>query len=89
MSVARCQHCSHDNRNWTPVDNGKVFTGNQDSDSVVYTIFATPVVARYLRVNPQTWFIYISMRCDAIISTCGMCRLLWLTVDGHATDMPP
>ena len=66
--MATC--CSHDYLSWTAVDNGKVFTGNKDKDTVMEAFFDNPVVARYLRVEPVIWHNHISMRADAI-TECG------------------
>ncbi|KAJ6658590.1 hypothetical protein lerEdw1_019978 [Lerista edwardsae] len=34
----------------------QIFPGNKDPETPVLSLFPTPVVARYLRINPQTWF---------------------------------
>ncbi|XP_059506804.1 inactive carboxypeptidase-like protein X2 [Stegostoma tigrinum] len=50
---------SNDTYNWVTYKNGTkdvVFPGNSDPDTPVGTIFPVPVVARYFRINPQSWF---------------------------------
>jgi len=32
------------------------FEGNQDAETPVLTLFNTSTVARYIRINPQTWY---------------------------------
>lgn len=34
----------------------QVFPGNKDPETPVLNLLPTPVVARYLRINPQSWF---------------------------------
>lgn len=34
----------------------QVFEGNQDSETPVLALFNTSTVARYIRINPQTWY---------------------------------
>ncbi|MCI4385439.1 hypothetical protein PGIGA_G00050530 [Pangasianodon gigas] len=50
---------SNDSISWKPCMNGTqeaVFEGNQDTDTPVLAIFPGSVVARFIRINPQTWF---------------------------------
>ncbi|KAK2829059.1 hypothetical protein Q7C36_017049 [Tachysurus vachellii] len=50
---------SNDSLSWTPCMNGTqqaVFEGNRDTDTPVLAAFPDPVVARFIRINPQTWF---------------------------------
>ncbi|XP_053095432.1 probable carboxypeptidase X1 isoform X1 [Pangasianodon hypophthalmus] len=50
---------SNDSISWKPCMNGTqeaVFEGNQDTDTPVLAIFPGSVVARFVRINPQTWF---------------------------------
>ncbi|XP_077562940.1 neurexin-4-like isoform X2 [Haemaphysalis longicornis] len=44
--------------------NTKLFTGNSDSDSQVRNVFETPIVARYIRINPTRWRDWISLRVE-------------------------
>ncbi|EMP31256.1 Putative carboxypeptidase X1, partial [Chelonia mydas] len=50
---------SNDTHAWQPSRNGTeeaVFLGNKDPETPVLNALPTPVVARYIRINPQTWF---------------------------------
>ncbi|KAM9378008.1 putative carboxypeptidase X1 [Phaethornis superciliosus] len=50
---------SNDTHGWHPCRNGTaevVFPGNKDPETPVLNLLPSPVVARYLRINPQTWF---------------------------------
>ncbi|XP_039976484.1 probable carboxypeptidase X1 [Xiphias gladius] len=50
---------SNDSYVWKPCMNGTqeaVFEGNQDTESPVLALFNTSTVARYIRINPQTWY---------------------------------
>ncbi|XP_039396997.1 probable carboxypeptidase X1 isoform X2 [Mauremys reevesii] len=50
---------SNDTHTWQPGRNGTeevVFLGNKDPETPVLNALPTPVVARYIRINPQTWF---------------------------------
>ncbi|XP_070818715.1 probable carboxypeptidase X1 isoform X2 [Chaetodon trifascialis] len=50
---------SNDSLAWKPCMNGTeeaVFEGNQDSETPVLALFNTSTVARYIRINPQTWY---------------------------------
>ncbi|XP_021171746.2 probable carboxypeptidase X1 isoform X2 [Fundulus heteroclitus] len=50
---------SNDTLLWKPCMNGSkeaIFEGNQDTETPVLALFDTPTVARYIRINPQTWF---------------------------------
>ncbi|KAL3309815.1 hypothetical protein Ciccas_011634, partial [Cichlidogyrus casuarinus] len=42
----------------------KLFRGNKDSDSVKMNVFEFPIVARYIRINPQIWNSVISLRVE-------------------------
>lgn len=42
----------------------KVFTGNSDQYSVVTHSLKNPIITRYLRVKPKTWYGYISLRAE-------------------------
>ncbi|KAK3108253.1 hypothetical protein FSP39_004202 [Pinctada imbricata] len=56
---------SSDGQNWnTYSENGqpKTFQGNFDSDTPVTHFFTSPVRARYMRINPQTWQGKIALR---------------------------
>ncbi|TMS17790.1 putative carboxypeptidase X1 [Larimichthys crocea] len=50
---------SNDSHVWKPCMNGTeeaIFEGNQDSLTPVLALFNTSTVARYIRINPQTWY---------------------------------
>ncbi|XP_017340385.1 probable carboxypeptidase X1 [Ictalurus punctatus] len=50
---------SNDSISWKPCMNRTqeaVFEGNRDTDTPVLAIFPDSVVARFIRINPQTWF---------------------------------
>ncbi|XP_071313710.1 probable carboxypeptidase X1 isoform X1 [Trachinotus anak] len=50
---------SNDSLVWKPCMNGTeeaIFEGNQDSETPVLALFNTSTVARYIRINPQTWY---------------------------------
>ncbi|XP_074505132.1 putative carboxypeptidase X1 isoform X2 [Sebastes fasciatus] len=50
---------SNDSLVWKPSMNGTqeaVFVGNQDLDTPVLALFNTSTVARYIRINPQSWY---------------------------------
>uniref|UniRef100_A0A8C4EE55 Carboxypeptidase X1 n=1 Tax=Dicentrarchus labrax TaxID=13489 RepID=A0A8C4EE55_DICLA len=50
---------SNDSLVWKPCMNGTeeaVFEGNQDAETPVLALFNTSAVARYIRINPQTWY---------------------------------
>jgi len=51
---------------WTDVDSGKVYTGNTDQDTQVDVTFDAPVDARYIRIYPQTWNSFMSLRADIV-----------------------
>lgn len=41
-----------------------MFEANLDDDTVVRNNLTNPVVARYVRVNPQRWHRFISLRVE-------------------------
>ncbi|XP_033489136.2 putative carboxypeptidase X1 [Epinephelus lanceolatus] len=50
---------SNDSLVWKPSMNGTeeaVFEGNQDTETPVLALFNTSTVARYIRINPQSWY---------------------------------
>jgi hypothetical protein len=40
----------------------QVFRGNSDQQSIVTNAFSPAITARYIRIQPITWYGYISMR---------------------------
>ncbi|XP_061870289.1 discoidin, CUB and LCCL domain-containing protein 1-like isoform X2 [Colius striatus] len=58
---------SRDGKNWRPYrgsggQEDKVFEGNTDSHGEVSNAFIPPVVARYVRVTPQTWHQRVALK---------------------------
>ncbi|XP_076005223.1 putative carboxypeptidase X1 isoform X2 [Genypterus blacodes] len=50
---------SNDTHVWKPCMNGTeeaVFEGNQNTEMPVLALFNTSTVARYIRINPQSWY---------------------------------
>ncbi|XP_017285255.1 probable carboxypeptidase X1 isoform X2 [Kryptolebias marmoratus] len=50
---------SNDTLLWKPCMNGTeeaILEGNQDAETPVLALFNTPTVARYIRINPQSWY---------------------------------
>ncbi|XP_056628193.1 inactive carboxypeptidase-like protein X2 isoform X3 [Triplophysa dalaica] len=50
---------SNDSHSWLTLKNGSrdlIFTGNREKEITVLNRFPKPVVARYIRVNPRTWY---------------------------------
>ena len=57
---------SNDGVYWDEVDNGKIFTGNNDQNTHVKHWFDEPVWARTIRLVPKSWNRVISLRLDFI-----------------------
>ncbi|KAM3924151.1 adipocyte enhancer-binding protein 1 [Leptodactylus fuscus] len=60
---------SNDSQKWTMYSNGyeeMMFYGNVDKDTPVQTDFPEPVVARFIRVYPQTWNGSLCMRIEVL-----------------------
>uniref|UniRef100_M4AXG5 Carboxypeptidase X, M14 family member 1 n=1 Tax=Xiphophorus maculatus TaxID=8083 RepID=M4AXG5_XIPMA len=38
------------------VETKSIFEGNQDTETPILSLFDSPTVARYIRINPQTWY---------------------------------
>ncbi|XP_066019015.1 uncharacterized protein [Pocillopora verrucosa] len=62
----------------------KVFSGNQDRDSIVYHKLARQITARYIRFIPVEWQSHISMRVE--IYGCAGCFEPLGMEDGTITD---
>eukprot|EP00961_Rhodomonas_salina_P300738 3940082-Rhodomonas_salina.1 len=63
---------------WTPVDNGFLFTGNNDEDTPVHNLFSHPIHTRYIRIHPWTWYpstASISLRAGVLLSETTQCTL--------------
>ncbi|XP_006900063.1 PREDICTED: coagulation factor VIII [Elephantulus edwardii] len=60
---------SQDGYHWTLyLQNGKVkvFQGNQDSITPMVNFFDPPLLARYLRIYPQSWVHHIALRLEVL-----------------------
>ncbi|CAB4043542.1 Hypothetical predicted protein [Paramuricea clavata] len=58
---------SNEHNSWTPYEesgNVKVFQANTDASSIVTHSFKSPIRARYIRVLPQSWNSYPTMRLE-------------------------
>jgi hypothetical protein len=53
-------------RDWTFVDEGRLFNGNYDRNTKVRNDFDRPVLARAIRILPTKWFGALRMRFDVI-----------------------
>jgi hypothetical protein len=54
---------------WKDVDNGFVYSGCSDKDSIVWAPFNTPVNTTAVRIYPKTWHRWYSGRFDLLGST--------------------
>ncbi|XP_039267776.2 lactadherin-like isoform X1 [Styela clava] len=61
------------NKYVTITENGrdKIFPANTDMDTKVANLFQTPVVARYIRIYPQTGHNFMVMRLELIRGECS------------------
>ncbi|TNM90264.1 hypothetical protein fugu_004498 [Takifugu bimaculatus] len=60
---------SNDSREWTTIHDGYadwLFFGNSDKDTPVMNQLAVPVVARYVRIIPQSWNGSLCMRLEVL-----------------------
>ncbi|KAM4576631.1 inactive carboxypeptidase-like protein X2 [Odontesthes bonariensis] len=60
---------SNDSREWTTIHDGYadwLFFGNSDNDSPVMNQLAEPVLARYIRIIPQSWNGSLCMRLELL-----------------------
>uniref|UniRef100_A0A7N6F8K7 Uncharacterized protein n=1 Tax=Anabas testudineus TaxID=64144 RepID=A0A7N6F8K7_ANATE len=60
---------SNDSREWTTIHDGYadwLFFGNSDMDTPVMNQLAEPVVARYIRIIPQSWNGSLCMRLEVL-----------------------
>ena len=51
---------------WNMVDEGKIFKACNDRNSKMRIMFGQPVIARTIRIYPQSWHNAISLRFDAL-----------------------
>ncbi|KAG9346068.1 hypothetical protein JZ751_007885 [Albula glossodonta] len=66
---------SNDSHTWVTVKNGTedmIFIGNKEKEIPVLNMLPVPVVARYIRVNPRSWFSSGSICMRAEILGCPM-----------------
>uniref|UniRef100_A0A673LD41 Inactive carboxypeptidase-like protein X2 n=1 Tax=Sinocyclocheilus rhinocerous TaxID=307959 RepID=A0A673LD41_9TELE len=57
---------SNDSREWTVLHDGYLFFGNSDKNTPVLSQFMEPVVARYIRILPQSWNGTMCMRMEVL-----------------------
>ncbi|CAB3993826.1 Hypothetical predicted protein [Paramuricea clavata] len=55
-------------------DDVKVFSGNIDQQSIVTNCFFPAITARYIRIQPITWYGHISMRFEVYGCYTGPCK---------------
>ncbi len=58
---------SKDRKTWKDIECGKTFTANSDMFSKVTNMFDNPVLATYVRILPQTWYGWMSMRAGLLL----------------------
>lgn len=64
--AARFQTCSLRNSSAVCVSLLQLFYGNVDKDTPVMTQFSAPVVARYIRILPQSWNGSLCLRAEIL-----------------------
>ncbi|XP_039942066.1 discoidin, CUB and LCCL domain-containing protein 1-like [Hirundo rustica] len=69
---------SRDGKNWRPYrgssgQEDKVFEGNADSQGEVFNAFIPPIVARYIRVTPQSWHQHVALKVAVV--GCQLARV--------------
>ena len=83
---------SIDGVHFTPVQCGSVFNANSDMDTKVENVFDHPVYGRYIRIFPQAWYNWISMRAAVLVCErpCASGRLDYEFLDDFlsSTDGP-
>jgi len=55
---------SNNGIDWIHADNGKIFQGNTDSETIVTQKFEKPFNALAVRINPTEWVGHICLRCE-------------------------
>jgi hypothetical protein len=58
---------SQDGESWRMVHCGRLFQGNKDQSTKLKTKFDYPVRARFVKIEPQSWFGHLSMRAGVLI----------------------
>jgi hypothetical protein len=43
-------------------EKGKIFKGNSDKNTVVLNVLNPPIITRYIRLLPKSWYKHLSMR---------------------------
>eukprot|EP01132_Coremiostelium_polycephalum_P002876 gene2876-3574_t len=56
-----------DNVNWVELNNGQVFNGNYDRNSIVTHTFDYPIRARAMSIHPVSWNNHISLRLELYV----------------------
>jgi hypothetical protein len=51
---------------WVDVNNGQIFEGNYDKNSLNYVFFDIPINTSFIRLYPQTWTVHMSLRADLL-----------------------
>lgn len=64
---------SADGSSWSDVDGGATFTGNYDKSTKQNSRFASHVLARHVRLLPQTWKGWPHMRAGVIVPATTPC----------------
>ncbi|XP_059724692.1 discoidin, CUB and LCCL domain-containing protein 1-like isoform X6 [Haemorhous mexicanus] len=69
---------SRDGKNWRPYrgssgQEDKVFEGNADSQGEVSNAFIPPIIARYIRVTPQSWHQRVALK--VALMGCQLARV--------------
>jgi len=85
---------SVDGASYLDVNNGAMFIGNIDTSTIRVNTFPEAVQARYIRIRPQTWNGWVSMRCDVMVragvsgcggESAGSCYAGYYSADNGAT----
>jgi hypothetical protein len=70
---------SQDGKKWTAVKNKAgheaYFRGSSNSDGVVRSAFASPLEARFVRIEPMGWYTHISMRAEVYDTAARQAKL--------------
>ena len=69
---------SLDGGHFEDYEGGKVFSGNGDRNTIVGHTLDEPIIARFLRVRPLSWYKHISMRMELYGCTSGLCKVFGL-----------
>jgi hypothetical protein len=58
---------SDDGDSWVPVECGREFDGSSDQNSKTSVLFKVPIKTRFVRINPQSWYGWPSMRAGLLL----------------------